>query len=228
MSASETALAFIFRLDDAGSGIFIMKVFGIGWAKTGTTTLGSCLEILGYRHQGQDLDLVYDLKHGDLERIFSVVDRFDVFEDWPWILLYKELDQRYPDSKFILTVRDTDRWWRSYQNHITTRGARPDIGEIRRIIYGFDGGPQHRQTYVERYERHNVEVLSYFGGRPNDLLVLDWENGAGWPALCRFLGEEVPKQPIPHANAGRYRPWHRRLRNLFRAGKARRQARAAQ
>ena len=192
-----------------------MKVFGIGWAKTGTTTLGSCLEILGYRHQGQDLDLVYDVRDGNLERIFSVVDRFDVFEDWPWILLYEALDRRYPGSKFILTVRDTETWWRSYQNHITTRGARADIREIRRIIYGFDEDLQDRQAYVDRYEGHNEAVRHYFAGRPNDLLVLDWEKEHGWPELCRFLGKKEPKQPLPHANAGTYRPWHRRLRALL-------------
>ena len=36
------------------------KVFGIGWAKTGTTTLGRCLEILGYNHQTQKLWLAFD------------------------------------------------------------------------------------------------------------------------------------------------------------------------
>jgi hypothetical protein len=203
------------------------KVFGIGWAKTGTTTLGACLEILGYSHQGQDLDLVYDVESGHLERIFSVVDRFDVFEDWPWILLYKELDERYPNSKFILTIRDTDRWWRSYQNHVTTRGARSDIGQIRRIIYGFEDGLQHKQAYIERYERHNAEVLRYFAQRPNDLLVMNWENGDGWAQLCSFLGKPIPKQPLPHANAGAYRPWYRRLRRLLRSDKSRNRLRPA-
>lgn len=198
-----------------------MKVFGIGWAKTGTTTLGSCLEILGYRHQGQDLDLVYDVRDGNLKRIFSIVDRFDVFEDWPWVLLYEELDRRYPGSRFILTVRDTEKWWRSYQNHINTRGARSDIREIRRIIYGFDENLQDKQAYVERYEGHNAAVLRYFAGRPNDLLILDWEKGHGWPELCRFLGKKEPKQPLPHANAGTYRPWHMRLRALLLGHKGR-------
>jgi hypothetical protein len=203
------------------------KVFGIGWAKTGTTTLGSCLEILGYSHQGQDLDLVYDVERGYLERIFSVVDLFDVFEDWPWILLYKELDQRYPNSKFILTIRDTDKWWRSYQNHVATRGARSDIGRIRKIIYGFEDGLQHRQAYVERYERHNADVLRYFEQRPKDLLVMNWENGDGWPQLCRFLGKPIPKQPLPHANVGAYRPWYSRLRRLLIGDKSRSRLRPA-
>jgi Sulfotransferase domain len=203
------------------------KVFGIGWAKTGTTTLGACWEILGYKHQGPALDLVYDLKAGRFDRILSVVERSDVFEDWPWILLYKELDQRYPNSRFILTIRDTDSWWRSYQNMVATKTTRPDIGEIRKIIYGFEGGLQHKQAYIERYERHNAEVMSYFADRPNDLLVLDWEKGDGWAALCQFLGKPIPQLPLPHANAGTYRPWHRRLRDLLRGYRVRSKLRPA-
>lgn len=68
------------------------KVFGIGWAKTGTTTLGVCLKRLGFRHQGQDLSLVHDLQRGDLSRILDIATRHQVFEDWPWLLLFRELD----------------------------------------------------------------------------------------------------------------------------------------
>ena len=37
------------------------KVFGVGWAKTGTTTLGECFKILGFDHQSQNLELVKDI-----------------------------------------------------------------------------------------------------------------------------------------------------------------------
>lgn len=70
------------------------KIFGIGWAKTGTTTLGECLRLLEYRHTSHRFDLVRHLPSRNLEPIFDVVDEFDSFEDWPWILLYRELDER--------------------------------------------------------------------------------------------------------------------------------------
>jgi hypothetical protein len=44
------------------------KVFGIDWAKTGTTTLGRCFEILGYNHQGQNLSLVPQIMRGDFSK----------------------------------------------------------------------------------------------------------------------------------------------------------------
>ena len=204
------------------------KVFGIGWAKTGTTTLGSCLEVLGYRHQGPALDLVYDVAAGRFDRVYEVVDRHDVFEDWPWILIYQQLDARYPGSRFILTTRNTDSWWRSYRNMIVTKDARPDIGAIREVIYGVADGLKNKQAYIDRYERHNAEVRRYFARRPDDLLVLNWEDGDGWPALCQFLDRQIPDQPIPRANAGLYRPWYAKAyHSLLKNRATKRRVRAA-
>ena len=79
------------------------KVFGIGWAKTGTTTLGDCFKILGFDHQSQDLGLVKDIGQGDLSQIMALAEQKETFEDWPWIILYKELDEAFPGSRFVLT-----------------------------------------------------------------------------------------------------------------------------
>ena len=82
------------------------KVFGVGWAKTGTTTLGECLRLLGSRHQSAMFGLVPDLEAGRREVIADAAEPFDSVEDWPWLLLYRELDVRYPGSRFVLTTRE--------------------------------------------------------------------------------------------------------------------------
>ena len=99
------------------------KVFGIGWAKTGTKTLGECLRVLGYRHCSQRLDLVDCLYNGNLERIVDEARRFDSVEDWPWTLLYREMDAAFPGSRFILTIRNENRWLRSYLNMLEQIGG---------------------------------------------------------------------------------------------------------
>ncbi len=86
------------------------KVFGIGLGKSGTTTLGRCLKVLRFNHfEPAELprrELVSDVRlRDDFSRIKEVVERFDSFEDIPWPCVYKRLDQDYPNSKFILTVR---------------------------------------------------------------------------------------------------------------------------
>lgn len=181
------------------------KIFGIGWAKTGTTTLGRCFEILGYEHQSQRLDLVHDLREGDLSRIRRVAEDKESFEDWPWIILFRELDEMFPGSKFVLTTRDPEQWVRSYTNMLRTQGeASQELTEIRRTLYDLPFPDVTEEQLLERYRRHHREVKQYFSDRPDDLLVVNWEDGDGWEELCGFLGVETPDASFPHANRGRY------------------------
>jgi hypothetical protein len=57
-------------------------------------------------------------------------------------------------------------------------------------------------VFLERYRRHNAEVLAHFKGRPRDLLVMNVDNGDGWDKLCRFLGCPIPATPYPLMNVG--------------------------
>lgn len=181
------------------------RIFGIGWAKTGTTTLGKCFEILGFDHQSQKLDLVGDIRRGDLSRIMSLAARKQTFEDWPWILLYREFDQAFPGSRFVLTRRDTGKWLGSYQNMLRGQGeASEEMNEIRRILYDLPFPHVTEQDLITRFQRHNDDVLAYFCNRPESLLVVDWEKGHGWKELCGFLGRPIPAEPFPHANRGNY------------------------
>ena len=178
---------------------------GVGWAKTGTKTLGECLHHLGYRHQSTRLDLVEHLERGQLEPLFAIADAHDSFEDWPWLLLFRELDERYPGSRFILTVRDSRRWLRSYRNMLERQGPAPaDRNRRRRVLYGLPFPDVTDEQLLQRYERHNREVQGWFADRPGQLLVVNWETGAGWRELCRFLGRRVPDVPFPHANQGSF------------------------
>lgn len=181
------------------------KIFGIGWAKTGTTTLGVCLKRLGFRHQGQDLSLVHDLQRSDFSRILDIAARHQVFEDWPWLLLFRELDAHFPGSRFILTTRDAERWLQSYRNMLRGQGpASREMNETRSFLYGLPFPDATDSQLLDRYHRHHREVRDYFHGRDTDLLVVDWEAGSGWAELCGFLGLDIPDKPFPHANRGRY------------------------
>ena len=57
---------------------------------------------------------------------------------------------------------------------------------------------------IERYKKHNEEVEQYFRDRLQDILFVSWEEGAGWKELCEFLGKDIPNEPFPHANKGKY------------------------
>src|SRR3989338_7142528 len=96
-----------------------MKVFGVGFNKTGTTTLHMCCQQFGFRHRTWSPTMINHYVKKNYDEIYQFSDKYDSFEDWPWNLLYQEFDQRYPDAKFILTIRkDSEVWYHSLVNHI--------------------------------------------------------------------------------------------------------------
>lgn len=181
------------------------KIFGIGWAKTGTKTLGECFKLLGFKHQSRRLDLVEKLYKNDLKRIIGIANKSQTFEDWPWIILYKELNEYYPTSKYILTIRDEENWIRSYRNLLQNEG-KPTMrkNRIRSYLYGFPFPDVTDSQLINRYLKHNDDVIEYFRSNKDKLLVVDWEKGHGWKELCEFLNIEVPEKVFPHANRGKY------------------------
>jgi hypothetical protein len=186
-----------------------MKVFGIGFHKTGTSTLDIALKKLGYNVCGVRHDLTEKLFEHDLNPIFKIVDKYDAFQDNPWPILYKELDKRYSHSKFILTLRNEDKWIQSVVNYFGDSDT-----EMRRWIYGVGHPKGNEEIYLEKYRNHNHEVVEYFKDRKDDLLVVSWENGDGWKELCQFLGKSIPDIEFPHANKGADQMKMRRYRKL--------------
>jgi len=194
------------------------KIFGIGLNKTGTTTLGRCAKILGYRYTECDRGLLEDvILRNDFTRIRQTVERFDLFEDWPWPLIYKDLDRMYPGSRFILTTRKNENvWLDSLKSHSMRTSP---LQHCRKLAYGYNFPHGHEQEHLELYRRHNDNVRAYFKDRDRDFLEICWENGDGFEKLCKFLGREVPAVPLPHANKKGdhpYRIWRSLSNRLLR------------
>lgn len=169
-----------------------MKVLGVGLSRTGTTSLNHALEILGYCtvHWPHDL---------------SVIDRVDAATDQTVGVAFRELDVKYPGSKFILTVRDIEPWLRSMERMMVKIETAPPQNKtfmywMRRKIYDVKDFELEKMT--EGYRRHEKSVLDYFRDRTADLLVMDICAGDGWRKLCPFLEKEVPEESFPRMNAG--------------------------
>ena len=174
-----------------------MKVFGTGLQRTGTSSLAVALRLLGIR----TLDFPREL-HDDIDH--EVASRFDGFTDNPIPALFRQLDARFPGSKFVHTVRDEPSWLASVQ-WLFTVGAQkfawdrqPIVDQLHRELYGtstFD-----EAVFLDVYRRHNREVVAHFAGRPDALLVLDVAAGDGFEQLCPFLGRAPLAQPFPCRN----------------------------
>jgi hypothetical protein len=185
------------------------KVFGLGLSKTGTSTLTEALNILGVRtiHYPHDARTFAELKHGDYR--LSVLQDYQGVTDTPVAPYYAQFDRAWPESKFIMTVRDKKTWLRSAATHwlilkVTGRNAGDQAFQtftdfVSAAVYGCIYFNAERFSYA--YDMHLRNVQEYFADRPNDLLVLDICGGtAGWPQLCGFLDVPVPQNvPFPHA-----------------------------
>lgn len=187
---------------EAGAPVSGQKVFGIGFHKTGTTSLGAALEALGYktcdgagalRQALGHSELMRLLREQQLEPIMRVAEGYDGFTDTPWFMLFRDLDRRFPGSKFILTVRYDRRWIESAVRYFGRTES-----DLRTWIYGAGRPAGNEPRWLARYREHIDQVTAHFRGRPDDLLVVDWEQGGGWEDLGKFLGRTPPSRPFPH------------------------------
>jgi hypothetical protein len=176
------------------------KVFGIGFHKTGTTSLARALRYLGYRVTGSNGVNNPNISNDVYDMAQRLAEQFDAFQDNPWPILFREMDERYPGSKFILTLRPTGEWIDSLVGHFGEKST-----PMREWIYGVGSPRGNENIFVERYEQHNREVQTYFRDRPNDLVVMNITKGDGWETLCPFLGKAIPATDFPHANKGKER-----------------------
>ena len=176
-----------------------MKIFGLGFHKTGTSTLRECLRILSYNVCPEEYGyLVSDsAAKGDYRLAIMLAKHYDAFEDSPWNYrgFYHLLDRTF-DAKFILTVRNGDRWYDSLLRWCATYGVGNSVHMAATI--GVEVTATNRKQVIDLYHQANDQIKEYFSSNPGKLLMLDWEVGDGWHQLCRFLGQPLPSVPLPH------------------------------
>lgn len=207
------------------------KVFCISIQRTGTTSVGDFLEDHGFRVARYSDSRYFNWSHcwhiGDYERIFKSIafNSFQAFEDDPWWLpdFYKVLFHRFPEAKFILFYRDSNKWFDSLLKHSggkilgnTHRHCKvyrrlseyysrldndvdfnPTENQVDNLL-SLDGKREHYKTI---YEENNREVIDYFKRfAPQSLFVAKLEDTEKWIKLGQFLGVEVELAYNVHSN----------------------------
>jgi Sulfotransferase domain len=165
------------------------KVWGIGLARTGTTTLCEVFRLLGY-------ETVLHNPH------FPLLETADGAADNECALFYRYLDYRFPGSKFILTTRALTDWLKSIKfvlDRYPVIGREDNIAIFRRMtLYGTVSFDELKMTST--YLRHHSDVRHYFRDRADQLLEVDFTRGDGWKEICGFLDMPIPDEPFPHFN----------------------------
>jgi hypothetical protein len=194
-----------------------LAIFGAGLPRTGTLSLKRAVEDLGF---GPCFHPVDASDAAAIEVVFKtalngcpinwdlVFDGYNAAFDVPASYFYRDLMDKYPHAKVILTVReDVDAWYFSYRKLKellrSTSGdpfwwAREDnstavFGEsIVRMSLS-----DNRSEITAAHRRYNREVVATTS--PDRLLVFDVKSG--WDSLCRFLGAPTPSHPFPAVNS---------------------------
>lgn len=200
------------------------KYFGIGMNKTGTSSLKVAMRQLGFRigNQREAELMLHDWAKRDFRRLIRYCRSAQFFQDFPFSypFTFIALDQAFPGSKFILTIRDTPDQWvdsriRFHSMMYGKNGQVPTREDLKEAFYIYKGRPLERQELnglepdvdpydielmKERYISHNRCVKNYFRNRPNDLLVLNVAEKNAFQELCRFTGKKSNETRFPWVN----------------------------
>ncbi len=200
------------------------KIFCIGRNKTGTTSLAKALSDLGFKVAPQEpaAVLIDDWARRNFTRLVDFCKHSgQVFQDHPFSFPYtfQAMDEHFPNSKFILTIRNTpEEWYDSlvrFHSKCFANGAIPTkahlidaeygykglMWKINKLVYGIsDDDIYNKEILIEHYNTHNAIVMDYFKYRPEDLLILNVSEKEAYKKLCFFLNKDVVMDNFPWEN----------------------------
>lgn len=178
------------------------KVIFIGLPRTGTTSVSVAL-------------LEQGLKVAHMAFTKAAFMQADAISDAPCFSDFKQLDELFPEAKFVYLDRELDSWVPSMQMllsrmlpHLDAKTGRFHPIMKRSFRHSFGVGmvenPQDEQHLIDCYQRHKAEVVNYFAGR-HDLLSIDVSQQGALGQLLAFMGLAATEnqQNFPKLNVGR-------------------------
>ena len=205
------------------------KIVCIGQPKTGTKSLAAIFTNLNYKVSLNPCNIVIKKLKGyietvqinnvfiDLNNFFnnisylhSNLNTIDFFHDVPYSFNYKLINEQYPDTKYILTIRDENDWFNSllYYQHIPNMVNKNLLNIIYREYVILE---EHKPKVIDLYRKYNADAITYFKDKPDKILILNLcEKNKNEKDLLdkigSFIGKEIPSYFIfQHINKGTYK-----------------------
>lgn len=198
------------------------KLFVIGFNKTGTTSLASFLKDHNFKinNQPKAENLLKNYIKRDFRPIRKFCLSYNAFQDIPFSLpyLYIYLDQAFPNSKFILTTRDSSEQWYnslvkfhakmfSCESIATAHELKNANYRYQGFIYQFmkevfnthDDCIYEKDLLTKTYEKHNFDAENYFKNKSNFIKV-NLSNNYDFDLLCNFLQLKPNYKSFPWKN----------------------------
>jgi hypothetical protein len=166
--------------------------------------------------------MIDDWHAGHFEPIISFArTEGDAFQDIPFSLpgTYIALHQVFPDSRFILTIRDSaEDWYRSlttFHAKLFGNGQIPRkedlmraeyngkgwMWKVNRMVYNTpDNDIYNREMLIAHYNKYNQDVMDYFSKYPGSLLMVNLSEPDAADRIGRFLELKLPVGEMPWEN----------------------------
>jgi len=131
-----------------------IKIFCIGYNKTGTTSLFYAIQSLGFKGDDEIFTegelLMKNVKEGDLKSVTDWVkekNNIELFKDVPFSIphVWKSLYQKYPDAIYVLSERDSSEQWYN------------SIYKFHKLGFGLSDNPSWDEVYKIPYNRRYLK-----------------------------------------------------------------------
>lgn len=202
------------------------KIFQIGFNKCGTVSFSDMfkkvknpvIKTIHWDHGNLASTILHNLTN-DLPLLTTYED-YKFFSDMEYFFidqtgkynyffapkLFKMFDHQYPNSKFILNIRDVNKWIDSRTNHKMCKwfdgkllDTQSTYIEYHQLCYSLSEDAIKAKWKHDWYE-HISNVKNYFKHRPNDLLVYDIEKD-DMSKIKEFFKQDINFQidKFPHS-----------------------------
>jgi len=199
-----------------------MKIFCIGFNKTGTTSLQklfnkeNLLSPLDYYTFEQWLDYYISKKYSIcIDLIKKRYNSYNFFQDIPFSFphFYKELYKEYPNAYYILSVRNNSEEWysslmRYYKLRIknfntslfpTTPNEHYIYKYLTKVLGAPLNDPYNKVKLMDSYNNHNKEVKDFFQSK-GKLIEINLSIPSDFNKLQNFLNIKFKSKYFPHLN----------------------------
>jgi hypothetical protein len=191
-----------------------MKYICVGQPKTATKTIAKIFYFLNFKiNNGPictdnddhdfillDNNIIYYTNDNILKCKINI-ETFDFLHDYPYSFNYEYINENFIDSKFILTIRNSEEWFNSLYNYQYIKCA--SNKKLLKKLYGYEIiSLENKEEVISKYNEYNLNIIKYFNNDSSKLLIIDLskdDNNNIKNKLNNFLKINIDFD-IPHEN----------------------------
>lgn len=159
-------------------------------SRSGTSYIDKCFIKSGLQSFHFPFQLYFNINS-------DILTRYSAFSDSPIPLIYKKLDKIYPNSKYIISIRNKKEWLSSMEWLFTHGKAKwwwhYNIRKYHSELYGT--WKFHEKRFSIFHDGYHEHILEYFKQRRHQLFIFNLDEGLDSDQFCKFLDISFTKMP---------------------------------